>query len=104
MRQEGRGVTPDPQQARICFTRASHAGALDAKVALAEMWLNGRGGVHAPTAAVELFHQAAGAGHAGAMFALVVSSTVQAKACHLTRLPRKNGSAPRLNAGTVRLN
>jgi TPR repeat protein len=70
MLQDGRGVTPDLNEARVWFERAAQAGVLDAKVALAEMRLNGRGGAQEPASAVELFREAADAGHAGAMFAL----------------------------------
>lgn len=64
------GEQCDLPGARIWFERAAVAGVLDAKVALAEMMLNGRGGPVCPAAAVALFEEAAAKGHSGAMFAL----------------------------------
>ena len=41
---EGRGEDVNLEAARALFARAAEAGVVDAKAALAEMMLNGRGG------------------------------------------------------------
>lgn len=70
--QDGRGVPVDLREARIWFARAAAAGVPDARVALAEMLLNGDGGAPMPDMAVQLFTLAAKAGHPSAMYALGV--------------------------------
>jgi len=70
--QDGRGVPIDLREARIWFARAAAAGVADARVALAEMLLNGDGGSPMPDMAVQLFTQAAKGGHPSAMYALGV--------------------------------
>ncbi|MGC4025471.1 MAG: hypothetical protein QM744_10165 [Mesorhizobium sp.] len=70
--QEGRGVPVDLREARIWYARAAAAGIPDARVALAEMLLNGDGGSPMPDMAAQLFTQAAKAGHPSAMYALGV--------------------------------
>jgi TPR repeat protein len=45
---DGRGVTPDPEAARVWVARGAAAGLREAQVALAEMMVNGRGGPSIP--------------------------------------------------------
>ena len=69
---EGKGVAVGHEESRAWLTRAADAGHLEAKVLLAEMMLNGRGGNRDPAAAFVMFSSAAEQGHIGAIFASAV--------------------------------
>lgn len=66
---EGSGVAVAYEESRVWLIRATNAGHMDAKVLLAEMLLNGRGGNSDPAAAFAAFSSAAAQGHVGAAFA-----------------------------------
>jgi TPR repeat protein len=67
---QGRGVDPNPEEARFWLQKCADAELPEALVDLANLHLNGQGGPRDHEAARQLFERAANRGHVGAMFAL----------------------------------